>query len=521
MSQLKRNNIIFYSILFLIVISCIGGTIYAIDRHNKNVDNKSVTNKPSAEIKPYLTFPKVSESKTIDVFKEYPINPITISENNNRVIISGLKNKEIENKINQKLSRLDATSSQPGSKKCYVNFNVSNILSISCNGSTLNLNLVTGEELKIEEVFNKDSDIYEILVKSIYQSLCSWDGCSGESDPDYEWDSKVENNAIENLQSIKNHNYYLGLFGNNLSLFYGEPDDFNYTDIYFYDFLDDITIYDRYLDTSIYENEVKDYCNPNACLDKFNYETGYFNIDDNYSEKKFLTDRTFISLHLDNSSKWDPFYEDHQNEKDRIDMKKFLSIIQNEIIKKEKIELNGGNYTYIDIWATINYHSKDDYQLVYTIDLKNEKKKDFIKELLGAYEVEAINQKRISRVNMLIDKTGKITYLNDNPKDEFPDFETKLYDYIIESLKKEENDFENYNTCEFADDYEECIKNKDYHDLIKEASYAVDRTNNYIHIYEQKPGIGMSESYVNASVPLDVFETNENYDIPSENLSKE
>lgn len=520
MSQLKRNNTIFYSILFLIVIVSIGGTIYAIDRHNKNVDNKSVINKPNAEIKPYLTFQEVSESKTIDVFKEYPINPISIHHENNKITISGLKNKEIEGKVNTKLSILNDELNENGESLCHISFNMSNIFSINCNEEVLNINLTNGEEIKIEEVFNKDSDLYEILVKSIYQSLCSWDGCSGESDPDYEWDSYIENNASENLQNIKNNNYQLRLDENSLSLFYGKVDDFDYTNIYFYDFLDDITIYDRYLDTSIYENKVEKYCTPNACYKKMNNEYSYNN-EDYYGEKSFIAERTFANLYIYNSSKIDPFINNNLNKNDKIDLEKYLKIIQNEILKKEQIDVNAGNYTYIYMYIDIYYHSNNDYQVVYQVDVTNQKKKDFIKSLLGDSISNIISQRNIKKVNMLIDKEGKISYLSDNPKSEFPEFETKLYEYIINSIKKEDNDFLGYNSCEFVDDYEECEKNKDYHKLIDEASYAVDRINNRLHIYELKPGIGMAESYVNTSVPLNIFKADENPETPSENPSEE
>ena len=64
MSQSKRNNIIFYSILALVVILGILGTAFAIYKHKGNVDKNGVTNTPKEEeIKPFLTFKEVSESE--------------------------------------------------------------------------------------------------------------------------------------------------------------------------------------------------------------------------------------------------------------------------------------------------------------------------------------------------------------------------------------------------------------------------------------------------------------------------
>ena len=154
MSQSKRNNIIFYSVLVLIVILSISGTVFAIYKHKENVDKKGVTNTPKEDVKPFLTFKEVSESDTIDIFKKYPINPIEINFTKGKVKISGLKDKEIENKVNEKLSVLTVKESEFGNN-CHINTNVSNVLSISCAIETINVNLKTGEEITIEELYSK------------------------------------------------------------------------------------------------------------------------------------------------------------------------------------------------------------------------------------------------------------------------------------------------------------------------------------------------------------------------------
>ncbi len=502
MSQSKRNNIIFYTILVLVIILSIGGTIFAVKLHNKNVDKNKIINNQEEEIKPFLTFNEVSKSKTIDVFKEYPVNPIDIKVNNNTIQISGLKNKEIENKVNNKLSELNITK-RDNDYVYYINFNMSNILSVSNYNENVNVNLVTGEEITLEEIFNKDTDIYSILVQSNYNTRCSWEGCYPEIDPDYEYDSQVENLVVEYLKKIKNNDYHIEISPINVRLIYSnyEADYMEYTEIPFYNFSNEITIYDRYLDNNIYEKEVTEYCNPQNCRNKLGsdsndyYETGYY-----------LNDKTYFNIYISNDTSTDPLYNEYLKENVKLDLKKYIKIFQEEIIKKENLNLKGNNYTNIDISLDINYHTPNDYQIIYSLTKKEFKKEDFIRYSLGFGETKPLNEKRINRLNMLMDKNDKITYLSDNPEKEIPNFETKLYEYIMKSLEDEDNnDFTNYNSCEFADDHDKCEQEKDYHNLIKEASYVIDPLYNRLLMYEIKPGIAFSESYVNVGISLDIF----------------
>ena len=306
MSQSKRNNIIFYSVLVLIVILSISGTAFAIYKHKGNVDKNGVTNTPKEDVKPFLTFKEVSKSDTIDIFKKYPINPIEINFTKGKVKISGLKDKEIENKVNEKLSVLTVKESEFGNN-CHINTNVSNVLSISCAIETINVNLKTGEEITIEELFNKDSDIYSFIVKSSYNSTCMWGICSPE-DNDDEFDNNIENTIAENLQKIKNNDYILSVNTKNAILTYeSKEDEFSGIYLEYYDFFNDITIYDRYLDNSIYEKNITDYCEPNNCADKI-YEL--LEKDNNgYADAgHFINDKTYVNFRINNQNNIDPDY---------------------------------------------------------------------------------------------------------------------------------------------------------------------------------------------------------------------
>ncbi len=502
MSQSKRNNIIFYSVLVLIVILSISGTVFAIYKHKGNVDKGGVTNTPKEEVKPFLTFKEVSKSDTIDIFKKYPINPIEINYAKGKVKISGLKDKEIENKVNEKLSVLTVEENQFGNN-CHINTNVSNVLSISCAIETVNVNLKTGEEITIEELFNKDSDIYSFIVKGIYNSTCMWGICSPE-DSDSEFDSNIENIIAENLQTIKNNDYILNVYTNSAVLTYESKED-EFSGIYldYYDFYKDVTIYDRYLDDSIYEKDITDYCEPNNCAGKI-YEL-LEKDNNNYADAgHFINDKTYINFRINNENNMYPDYNYIAKEITELNLKDYINSLEKEILKKEKLNTEGNNYVYIYINANIFYHTANDYQVYFQINKKEYKKEDFIKYHLGFSEAKEINTKTISTINMLIDKNKKISYLNDNPTKDIPNFETKLYEYIMRELKKDENDFTGYDTCEFSED-EKCEEKRDYHNLIKEASYAIDKVNNKLHMYESKSEWFGFVSYVSTSISLDIF----------------
>lgn len=503
----KKNNISFYLFLIVLIGLSISGTYIAIKHHN--VHNLPVTNNPVEEeltkeesITPYLTFKEVDASQTIDAFKKYPINPINISYENNVVAISGLKNKEIETKINEKLSILDASYNSYGYNSCHINFNVSNVFSISCKTKTLNLNLTTGEEITIEEIFNKDTDIYSILVNSIYASLCSWQGCV---EKDYGSDNfpTIENNVIETLKKLKNNQYTISIANSFTTISYHEEDDYYDTTFISYGpYHNDITIYDRFLDTDIFENEVTDYCTPNSCIYKENHQESTYD-NSRIEEESFLNDKTYLKWYISNNTNYDALYNDAY-EFSNFNLKNISDLIKYEIITKEQLNIDTNNYIDLDIYVNIYYNSKNKFQVTYNITKNEYTKENFIQYRLGSNNINipTINSKRIDKINMILSTDNKISYLEEDPTKLF-NFESILYDYIIEKLKDKDNqEFRGYNIY----DYENGEEEKDYHMLIKEAIYAIDEVNNRLHIYEHKPGIGAPNSYVNTFVSLDIFQ---------------
>lgn len=95
--------------------------------------------------------------------------------------IHGLKNKEIENKINSEIkeftTKLGKEELNEWSNRkyvtCSINANISNILSVSFwnhnyKSVALNYDLTTGNQIKFEDVFTTDANIKEILQESLY-----------------------------------------------------------------------------------------------------------------------------------------------------------------------------------------------------------------------------------------------------------------------------------------------------------------------------------------------------------------
>ena len=93
----------------------------------------------------------------------------------NYIQIEGLKNKKVQNEINQKL-RKKAYSLKHKNTYTSVSANFSNILSVvffndENKTESLNINLATGEEIKFEELFVSSTPINSYLVNALYETL--------------------------------------------------------------------------------------------------------------------------------------------------------------------------------------------------------------------------------------------------------------------------------------------------------------------------------------------------------------
>lgn len=203
--------------------------------NNVEVDNYSDIKKPSDLDRYYINNIKCEE-KEISYGKivgyRYPnyIRRVTI----NYYEISGLKNKEIQDKINKEIkekaesliSEEEIESSDIESIKVYANLNkgTSDLLSVSfsksidynsknnnyfsSNYSSLNYRLDTGEKLKLEDLFVKGTSIKNILSQTLYKEYAQRYGVfndeTGNGDMDYIDYGKVENDVFYSMMRFNN-----------------------------------------------------------------------------------------------------------------------------------------------------------------------------------------------------------------------------------------------------------------------------------------------------------------------------
>ncbi len=491
MSKHLKSNILFTIFLVFLIISAFLVTFFLINNHNKRVEEVYKA--------PYYSFKKVSKKDPIDVFAKYPINPITINFDN-KASITGLKNKEVETKINDKLAKLDVSKNEYGDNFCYVNFNYSNVLNISCKDKSVTINLVDGNDIILEEIFQNTSDLLEISKDALYRTYCPLMGCEELS---YDENNVIDNYLIAGLNDIKNNNYEMILSKDNVGLrlnYYASsdyyPDYFEFVNFNFYNYPQDITIFNRFLtNDNIYEKEITAYCNPQNC----NYIFEEYEDNSNYQNSSFLTSKTYLDKRIYNSTGNDITME-YKYEYEDLDLEALESKFFDIIIAKYDLTKEN-NYKYISIDLDI-YNTNYDYKLItYMIDIKEFNKEEFIKYLLGYYEAKTVKEDYIFKNNMIITKEGNIEFLEDNPTDIFNDFNNTVYDYIIAN---EDNFLGFLGNCDSLD-YDVCLEERHYEDLIKDASYAIDKENEMIHMFYQLPIDINMISYVNSYIPYSLF----------------
>lgn len=96
---------------------------------------------------------------------------INMNNDSEYIKISGLKNKKIEKKINKKLYDLSKKYVKEGKKiKPIVRFNSYNILSIEYGGQYINIDLTTGNEIKLKDLIDSDN-ITPVIAHGYYESI--------------------------------------------------------------------------------------------------------------------------------------------------------------------------------------------------------------------------------------------------------------------------------------------------------------------------------------------------------------
>ena len=483
----KKSNIIFTIFIIILVLASIGITYYFIRKHNSD----SIFN-----TKNLFKYASVSRKDVIDVFNKYPVNALDIVSNEEEFKISGLKNKELENKINERLNKLKDSSDTI----CQVSFNVSNVFSAVCNSKVITIDLNTGNDLKIEEIYQRNSDLNNILLSSIYESACNYRfSCyANYTDYDEEYYNNIENYLAEVIRNIQNKKYNILLDNNG---FYLIMLDGEWIRINFYNSPNDITIFNRFINNNLYEKKV-DYCDYPTC-NRINYSyqgEDYSKI--NYLNDYYLNKNDFISINIYNGTDYDILKKryDTSTEIYNYAMKDIGKKIEDSIINKYNLNNKNNNYKYITIYGTINNIKDGLYHVVsYNITTNEYNKDNFIKFNLGYFDAKTINTKVNNYVNLII-KDDKLLYMEDNPYDVFTNFEDTLLKYIKGNLKSGddyESDF--YSLCcghQFSEGYEKT----DYRKKIQESSYLVDKENKILIMNNDNQLI---------NIPWNIFEEKE------------
>lgn len=290
MKEVSIKKLIIFLISFLIVVVAIIAILIAI---SKNKDS-SFINYTSGETN-NDEYEEIIGTKKNQKYNQNDLKIIT--ENTSyegleyqTIRISGLKNKEIENKINKELENVEdelrkKVISEPGENgnmylSSFVTANFSNILSITFCGSKagsnyrneenihkyLNYDLTTGNKIELEDLFLPGTDI-DMYVKNImyenelYEKFPEksdsfdtdyWQ--SGESQ--YVLDEIDEKDFIKKYETYKNSDKDFYITENGINITYSE--EANAGDVYikYEDCLDDLVVYTKFMtEESIFEKD--------------------------------------------------------------------------------------------------------------------------------------------------------------------------------------------------------------------------------------------------------------------------
>ena len=227
----KKNSnikfIVFYVIFIIVLItSTIFAFLFTLNFFNKDISNITFEeDKKEAKDKEYVvsSYYDTYNENSITITNYYDIdgnileedlrNDIEYKQCINYIQISGLKDEKIESKINKELKkRVYGLNIKNANTNVTANF--SNILSVtfygydSTDGDTddksdyYTVNLATGEEIELEELFVSSATIKSYIVEGLYEEL-AW---SNQETGNYDM-SKVDTSGYEDkfLMIAKNY----------------------------------------------------------------------------------------------------------------------------------------------------------------------------------------------------------------------------------------------------------------------------------------------------------------------------
>ena len=252
----------------------------------------------------------------------------------NYIQIDGLKNKTIQNKVNERL-KSECYKLKSNNVSSNVTANFSNILSISISGyireteefenSSINIDLTTGENVPFEKIFVSSAPINSYLTEGLYKTL-AWDEKAQNTNED-NWEmafdmSKIDTSKFEDKSIMLINNYKKAKEKGEIQFsitpskvtVYGLADEKIVKNEYLRDSItiefknkiEEVAIYKRYLtDTSIFENNNIGLKNVIVCTNPtLGYESGLRNMFKilNYGK---VSDNIFMEDVIENISEED------------------------------------------------------------------------------------------------------------------------------------------------------------------------------------------------------------------------
>lgn len=318
----------------------------------------------------YYAEPINEEYSAIDVNQEdlIGVDPSDYRISANYLKIYGLKNKEIENKINRKIKQYMLEQISFVQKYDYEHVNVwlndtgnfANILSINVyvdvefpweNTKSLlhgiNFDLNTGEEIKFADVFTYDADIKNMLSDCAYQTLARDYELYGYLEMDEMDYSEVEDDVDRVLKKYsKNQDIEFTVSPSTITAFIGRQG----IDIPIFEYKNQVSIYHRYLSNeTLFENGNNEKGKINVLISESD------NDEYNYHQVERVADNLFVSIQIDKT------YYDWENTQEMVNIKEdyeeMLNYVNNKI--EEYKQKNDGKARFYEISA-YNYDPNSD-----------------------------------------------------------------------------------------------------------------------------------------------------------------
>lgn len=402
-----------YIIYIVLLLLITGIAIFLTVKHinnstNKEVKEEKVESTTTEETKEIAKKRAEDEKFALTKYSEtYNENDLIFSElkdgNISYIQIDGLKDKKIQNKVNNRIYELAHSYSTDKEVYSDVTASFSNVLAITISYynekreidkiECLNFDLSTGNEIPFEEVFVSSAPINAILSEGMYKRL-AWEikdkNTNEDNWEDYFNMDKVDASDFEDKSIILAKNYKKNKEKIKYELHfdkvyvYGLLDDIieeKYNRVIRIDFknhLENIAIYKRFLtSTSLYENSNIGLKNIIVCQYPFGYSINSY-LDYKELNMGFLSDNVYMEDYFSYNSK----------DIDDNAIKKISKYVQ-DISNDEKANLTKDTTSGV-IYQRIIYPHKERNNLFYYIDLneakttctieyfKNEAFKDYI-----------------------------------------------------------------------------------------------------------------------------------------------